>query len=261
MKKIIEIKNLNFSYKNNSVFENFNLNIFDQNTSIIGTSAAGKTTLAKILAGLHFSKDIKINNLELNKDNLTEIRKNVVVVLNDFSFVAETVYEELAFGMENLCLTKNQIKLRINKVNKLFNLKNIIEKSPNDLTKDEKTLIKILSFVLMKPKLIIIDDLINNLNNITKYKLIDYINEMKVNIVNITSNLEEVLFTDYIIVLNKGKIILEGKTNLVLNEEKILKRLGFSLPFIVDLSRQLISYELIQEVYYDVDKLVGELWK
>lgn len=261
MKKIIEIKNLNFSYKNNSVFENFNLNIFDQNTSIIGTSAAGKTTLAKIIAGLYFSKDIKINNLELNKENLTEIRKNVVVVLNDFSFVAETVYEEFAFGMENLCLTKNQIKLRINKVNKLFNLENIIEKSPNDLTKDEKTLIKILSFVLMKPKLIIIDDLINNLNNALKYKLIDYINEMKVNIVNITSNLEEVLFTDYIIVLNKGKIVLEGKTNLVLNEEKILKRLGFSLPFIVDLSRQLISYELIQEVYYDVDKLVGEVWK
>lgn len=261
MKKIIEIKNLSFSYKKSKVFSDFCLDIFDQNTSIIGTSASGKTTLAKIIAGKYCSDNVKINNLSLTKNNLIEIRKKVVVVLNDFSFIAETVYEELVFGMENLNLTKNQIKLRINKVVKKFNLESIIASSPETLTKTEKTLVKILSFALMKPKLIVIDDLICNLELKEKKLLFKYLKEMKITIVNITSDLEEILFTDYIIVLNDGKVALEGKKDLVVNEEKILKRLGFSLPFIVDLSKQLIAYELINKIYYDFDELVGDLWK
>ena len=261
MKKIIEIKKLNVSLNKNKVFSNFDLCISKGMTSIIGTSASGKTTLAKVLAGLIQSDNVIISDLQQNKENLVKIRKKMAVILNEFDFIAETVLDELTFGMENLCLSKNQMDKKIKIITDIFDIKEIIEMDPNELTLEQKTITKISSFLLMEPKIIVLDDVLQNISQSRKIKLLKYLEENEMSLVNITSNMEEILLTEDLIVIDKGKIVLEGKTTLVLNEEKILKRLGFNLPFITDLSKQLISYELIKKVYYDQNELVGELWK
>ena len=107
---------------------------------------------------------------------------------------------------------------------------------------------------------IVIDGLLEFLNNSLKMKLIEYLKKHNVLYVNITTNMEETLFSDYLVVLNDSKIAIEGNTLSVLREEKILKKLGFNLPFMVDLSIQLGYYNLVDNIYLDKEKLVSNLW-
>ena len=92
-------------------------------------------------------------------------------------------------------------------------------------------------------------------------KIFKYCKKNKITIVNITSNLETSLDTKYLYCLYKGKVILEGNIPEVFKEEKIFKRLGYNLPFIVDMSIQLGYYELTDKIYLDKDGLVRDVWK
>lgn len=261
METVLKINNLKFSYSKKQVFENFNLELKEQNVSILGTPSSGKTTLAKILSGIYKINGINIYNLDFKRSNLTEIKKLFLVVLNDLEFVAETVEDELAFGLENLCIDVPTIRKKINEIISYFELEKIQKMDPYTLSIEDKALIKILSFVIMSPKMVVIDDLISYLSIENKTKLFTYLKKIKIKIINITSNIEEIINTDYVYVLNNGKIVSEGKSKKILNEEKTLKRLGFGLPFLIDLSKQLIAYDLIDKVYYDREKLVNEIWK
>lgn len=96
-------------------------------------------------------------------------------------------------------------------------------------------------------------------NNIDK--LIEYLKESKKDFIIITNNIEEVMYTDYLIVIDESEsILIEGKTKLVLEESKLLKRLGFDLPFYFEMSNLLMDYGLIDNIYDNKDDLVGALW-
>ena len=94
---------------------------------------------------------------------------------------------------------------------------------------------------------------IEELYNLLKSKNIKYI--------NVTNNIEEVLFTSNVIIYDQEKEIISGSTIEVLKQEKLLKRIGIALPFMVELSLYLQDYNLIKEIYLDYDKLEGALWK
>ena len=94
---------------------------------------------------------------------------------------------------------------------------------------------------------------IEELYNLLKSKNIKY--------VNVTNNVDEVLFTSNVIIYDKEKEIISGNTLEVLKQEKLLKRIGIALPFMVELSLYLQDYNLIKEIYLDYDKLEGALWK
>ena len=96
-------------------------------------------------------------------------------------------------------------------------------------------------------------------NNIDK--LIEYLKESKKDFIIITNNIEEVMYTDYLIVIDESEsILIEGKTKLVLEESKLLKRLGFDLPFYFEMSNLLMDYGLIDNIYDNKDDLVGAIW-
>lgn len=99
-----------------------------------------------------------------------------------------------------------------------------------------------------------------NLRNNEKKVIIELLKKQNINFVNITSNIEDSLLSDYIVVFDKNKKVLEGNTEVVLRNEKVLKKLGYGLPFVVDLSIQLTYYDILGKVYYDMDKLTEDLW-
>ena len=104
----------------------------------------------------------------------------------------------------------------------------------------------------------------NVLNNLTKYeldKIFKYLKDNNIKYVNLTNNLELTLYSDYLIVCDKDNILAEGNTIEILKNDKLLKRLGFELPFIIDLSLLLQDYGLINHIYYDKESLVNDLWK
>ncbi|MEG1892579.1 MAG: hypothetical protein RR189_01635 [Bacilli bacterium] len=112
-----------------------------------------------------------------------------------------------------------------------------------------------------KNKTIVFNDVLRRFSSDEKESIIELLAVRKINFINITSDMEELLLSDYVIVFNNDELVLEGKVKDVLKEEKILKRIGFSLPFIVDLSTQLKLYGVISEVSYNERELVSELWK
>lgn len=99
-----------------------------------------------------------------------------------------------------------------------------------------------------------------NLRNNEKKVIIELLKKQNINFVNITSNIEDSLLSDYIVVFDENKKVLEGNTEVVLRNEKVLKKLGYGLPFVVDLSIQLTYYDILDKVYYNMDKLTEDLW-
>ena len=109
-------------------------------------------------------------------------------------------------------------------------------------------------------KTICFNDCLRKYREEGKKKIFELLKIRGVNFINITSNIEEVLESDYLIVFYNHDIAIEGNTLEVLKEEKILKRLGFALPFTYDLSLQLKLYNVLTDTETDLEKLVMTLW-
>ena len=109
-------------------------------------------------------------------------------------------------------------------------------------------------------KRIVFNEIWYYLSKEEKSELLEILKRRNVSFVNITSNVEDVIYSDYVIVYDDDKKILEGNKKMVLRNEKLLKRLGYGIPFVVDLSIQLNYYDIFDTVYYDMDKLTEALW-
>lgn len=127
--------------------------------------------------------------------------------------------------------------------------------------------IDVLSFEKLKntlemfpSKIVVFNESLSVLSNKEKKEIFDLLDKQNINYVNVTSNIEDSLFGDYVIVYDEDMKVLEGNRDVVLKNEKILKKLGFGVPFVVDLSIQLMYYDILDRVYYDVDNLLEALW-
>lgn len=109
-------------------------------------------------------------------------------------------------------------------------------------------------------KQIVLNEAFYGLKMEEKLSLIKLMDMRNISFINITSKVEDAVFSDYIFVYDSEDLVLEGNMESVLKEEKILKRIGFGLPFAVDLSIQLGFYDVLDKVYYNVQDLVEALW-
>lgn len=109
-------------------------------------------------------------------------------------------------------------------------------------------------------KQVIFNETLYGLKLDEKMEIFKLLKKQNISYINVTSNVEDALYSDYVIVYDQNKKVLEGNKNEVLKEEKTLKRLGYGLPFVVDLSIQLNYYDIFNKVYYDLDELVRALW-
>ena len=101
---------------------------------------------------------------------------------------------------------------------------------------------------------------LNNFNEDIVKEVYDKLRKEDIKFINVTNNEEEILFTKYLIIKDKEKTLIEGLTMDVLKEEKVFKRLGLKLPFLVELSYYLKDYNLIDKVYLDYQSLEDALW-
>ena len=252
----IKFCNLHFSYEDKEIFNNINYTLEEgKSLSIIGTSSSGKTTLLKLLAGkLEYKGKLLIDN------KLIDDKNKVSVIFKDTEFLNDTVIDELKSEIIGV-LNSEEIAKRLEEVNTFFNVINLYEKQINELTKEEKVLIKILSIAIGKPKFLALDDLFIDLSIRNKILLLNYFNCNNITLINVTSDLEDVIYTDCLLCLYDSIIAIEGPTLEVLSNEKILKRLGFQLPFYYDISLQLQLYDLISKICLNKEEMVKELWK
>ena len=269
MKSIIEIKNLNYTIGNSTIFNNFSMTIEDNSfICIAGNNTSGKTTLIKLLGGLIPNNDsIVIGYAYLDHNRRYDHSKDLGVVFGDKlnSFLFPDVYKEMAYPLENLNIPPIEIEKRIIEISKFFGINKLLDKKTSDLTNSEKQELLIAISLLHKPKILLLDNPFTMMNKKTKdrfiNKLIEYKNKNNITIILTTINLEDSLNCDYLYIINKGNIVLEGKPLTVLKEDTIIKKLGLSLPFMVDLSLKLEFYQVLDDIELDMEKMVDKLWK
>lgn len=204
----------------------------------------------------------------VNSFNIESFFKNkdMTFVVNKYLniFNGETVEDEIAFGLENKGIKKELMKKIVKDYSRKFNLTELLIRDPFSLGTSDKAKLKICSALICRSKIFVLNDILSLLDK-NDYEIVIKLLKEYVSIggiiLNFTTNIEETLLGDRIIIVNDNKVVVDGETFSVLNEEKILKRLGLGLPFYIELSKYLIDYNLIKKYYTDSESLVNALWK
>lgn len=227
---LIEINNLIFKYTKRNVIDDLSLTINESEyITLLGQNGSGKSTLAKLLVGLLEPKsgNIKINDLELNEKNIDVIREKVGIIFQnpDNQFYGITVRDDIAFGLENRCVPKEEMDKLVYKYARLVHMEEYLDRNPEDLSGGQKQRVAIAGVLAFNPDIIIFDEATSMLDPAGTKEVIDTINSLygKKTIISITHNLNEAVKSDRVIVLKRGKIVLDGKPEDVFKEKDTLK--------------------------------------
>jgi len=267
MSNFISIKNLDYIKNKTKILNNINMDI-DKNSfiGVIGSNSSGKTTLLKVISGI-----IPTNNKVVIDYNYLNTRKNKDDLLKIGcyfgyynSFLFEDVYLELAFVLENMNIEIEEIDKKILEISDFFGISKLLDKKCNDLKQEEKQIIGIVIALIHNPKLLVLDNPFSMMRDSVKKdilnKLLKWKNKHDLTIVLSSNNLEDIVLTDYTYVLDKGKIVMEGKTMSVFKEDIYLKKIGLELPFSIDLSIMLNFYEIYNDLTIDYNEVIDKLW-
>ncbi|MBE6157562.1 MAG: ATP-binding cassette domain-containing protein [Firmicutes bacterium] len=230
--------------------------------AISGSNNSGKTTLIKVLSKkLPTKKSVLINNKYIEEYNIIELKKIIGTVI----YSDNNIYREKTVEEELLYLLQDKNNKRYNEIVKLFKLNKYKEVNPNDLDEFTNIKLRIAKEIILKPKILLLDDICLKMTKKEKEEILDIIEylkkEEKMTIIMSTQNLEDTLNCDYIYILSKGNVELEGTPMEVLEKDNILNRLGLEVPFMIDLSVKLRDYDLIKDIELDMDRMVDILWK
>lgn len=264
MKNIISINDLSFFYNGKCIFDKFNLDIQENSwVTLIGNSGSGKSTLIRLILGLEkYSGNINI----MNNTSIKEIRKNIGVVFSDTNsqFILDTVIDELKFPLYNLGYEDDFVLNRVNEISTIFGIKKLLSKSYKELSGGEKQLITLAVSLVTNPKILILDEALDMLDDKQKQKVLKILNkEYKtgLTIINITQNVDDMLLGSKVLIIDKGQIKAYDDTINIFNNLDVLKELKIDLPFIVDLSIKLKYYGLVNKIYLDMQELIDAIWK
>lgn len=268
---MIEVQDLVYQYEKNSpdyIFNKLSLKLEKGSfTTLVGPIGSGKSTLIKILLGLiKVDNYIKIEDLVLCPNNMKQIRMKIGVVFENSEevFVAETVMDEIAFALENQNKSKKEIWSKVDEIADYVGIKSLLECDPHTLSEGEKILVSLASALVMDPRILILDEALSMLDEISKRKVFGILkecNEKGVTILNITHDLNESLYGKDIVLLQSGKVLLQGRKEEILKQESKLKRAGLELPFLADLSIRLMYYGVLDHMILDMDEMVNAIWK
>lgn len=261
----IRFEDVSFAYDEEYVLKDFNLKINSGELLVIlGHNGSGKSTIAKIMMGLLPINNgkIYINDEELTEENCDKIRLNMGIIFQnpDNQFVGVTVRDDVAFGLENRCLSREEMTKRIDKYIKLVSMENYLNANPEDLSGGQKQRVAIAGALAMETDLLIFDESTSMLDPKGTKEVNEMIkkikDEHKKTIVVITHDLDEAKYADRIIVLNNGKVVLEGTPEKVFKETKILEASGLKTIDSVELLNDLKNKK------YNEKKAIEEaLWE
>lgn len=236
--------------------------------SVVGGNGAGKSTLVKTLAGVSsYDGYININGYRLDDDNINLIRRNVSVVFSemDDDIIEDTVYDNLVMELIHLGKSKKYIRKKIDDICSAFGIKDILYRDMRLISNSERQKVMIAASVIETPDILILDDYMHQLTIKDKELVLSYLNKLKkdkgLTIVMVTHDMEDVMYTDRVLVLDRGKLVMDGTVSKVFKRKEELIKYGVNVPFIIDFSLGLIDNGVLKHVYLDKRKLVDAVWK
>ncbi|MBL7197393.1 MAG: ABC transporter ATP-binding protein [Candidatus Omnitrophica bacterium] len=235
-KKVIEIKNLNYSYPDGAeALRDIDLDVFEgESVGIIGPNGAGKSTLLLHLNGiLRGDNHVRIFELEVNDKNLAQIRSKVGLVFQDpdNQLFMPTVFDDVSFGPINMSLPKKEVEASVNEALKEVDMLGSIRRPSHHLSFGEKRRVSIATVLSMKSQILALDEPSSNLDPKHRRNLINFLKELKLTKIIATHDLDLVLETcSKIVLLNKGKLIVAGKSLDILRDKTLLEKYDLEVP-------------------------------
>jgi energy-coupling factor transport system ATP-binding protein len=251
---MIRLEKVSYSYPDGTpALENINLVIKKgEFIGVIGKNGSGKSTLALQLSGLLKPRTgrVMIRGMDTHDPSkLPGIRKLVGVVFQnpETQFVGRTVEEDLAFGPENLCLPPAEIRKCVDMALAETGLEKYRHRSPKTLSGGQGQCVALAGILAIRPECLIFDEVTSMLDpesGIAVLETIKKLHRKGKTIVYITHNLEELHDADRILVMEKGKIKLEGEPESVFSDVS-LQTLGLALPSLIELAENLKTHGVV----------------
>ena len=263
--RIIETQGLSFTYFDNDdglkrdeipALKSVDLTFcHGEYVAVLGHNGSGKSTLAKLMnliliptAGkiIVCGKDVSDENLP--EDDVFDVRKRIGMVFQnpDNQIVATVVEEDVAFGVENLGLPREEIKNRVQDSLELVGMSDYSRHAPHKLSGGQKQRVAIAGIIAMKPEVIIFDESTAMLDPIGRKAVLEIMEmlnrEENITVINITHYMEEAARADRVIVINDGSVIMDGTPKEVFSKVDLLHSIGLESPQGVELVNALNEY-------------------
>lgn len=269
MANAVDINNLSFEYEEGAkTIDQISFSVPKGSyTVVLGHNGSGKSTIAKLIIGLLEPKtgDITVDGIHLDEEHLYDVREKVGIVFQnpDNQFIGSTVRDDIAFGLENLCVPTEDMEDIIQTYAKKVNMTEFLDHEPTKLSGGQKQRVAIAGILAMHPSIIILDEATSMLDPRGKIEINNLVHELNqtqnMTILSITHDIEEAALSDHVILLDNGHIIEEGTPEVVLTQKKELERIGLDVPFAYKISKKLHDSGYPIKPIINKEKLVKEL--
>ena len=273
MKSVIDVKNLSFRYKESQEYYDVKDITFHVKRgewlSIVGHNGSGKSTTVRLIDGLleAESGEIAIDGQRLTEENVWSIRRQIGMVFQnpDNQFVGATVEDDVAFGLENQGLSRQEMKKRVEEALALVGMLDFKKREPARLSGGQKQRVAIAGVVALRPAILILDEATSMLDPEGRRELIETVKGIRkdydMTVISITHDLEEVAMSDRVLIMKKGEIESTSSPRELFSRND-LDQIGLDDPFSNQLKHSLSQngYDL-PENYLTESELEDKLWE
>ena len=273
MKSIIDVKNLSFRYKESQEYYDVKDITFHVKRgewlSIVGHNGSGKSTTIRLIDGLleAESGEIVIDGQRLTEENVWNIRRQIGMVFQnpDNQFVGATVEDDVAFGLENQGLSRQEMQKRVEEALDLVGMLDFKKREPARLSGGQKQRVAIAGVVALRPAILILDEATSMLDPEGRRELIETVKGIRkdydMTVISITHDLEEVAMSDRVLIMKKGSIESTSSPRELFSRND-LDQIGLDDPFANQLKHSLSQngYDL-PENYLTESELEDKLWE
>ncbi|MDR9866271.1 energy-coupling factor ABC transporter ATP-binding protein [Lactococcus cremoris] len=269
MNKILEVENLVFKYEKESDVNQLNGVSFSitkgEWVSIIGQNGSGKSTTARLIDGLfeEFEGIVKIDGERLTAENVWNLRRKIGMVFQntDNQFVGATVEDDVAFGMENQGIPREEMIKRVDEALLAVNMLDFKTREPARLSGGQKQRVAVAGIIALRPEIIILDESTSMLDPTGRSEIMRVIHEIKdkyhLTVLSITHDLDEAASSDRILVMRAGEIIKEAAPSELFATSEDMVEIGLDVPFSSNLMKDLRTNGFdLPEKYLSEDELV-----
>lgn len=261
---IINFQNVTYKYPitDSPALRNINLQVNEgEFVAVIGPNGAGKSTLCYAIAGFipYFFKGeltgvVEVAGNDSGKSNLQEWVLNVGLAFqnpfNQISGAKYTVFEEIAFGLENTGVPRDEMKQRVEDAMKLTGISDLADRSPYSLSGGQQQRVALTSILVMQPKVLVLDEPTSQMDPIGTREVFGVIRTMAergMTVILVEHKVEWIAnFADRVVALHEGQILLDGTPNEVLTSD-ILTNKGFGISRYTSVARKAKTMGLWQK--------------
>ncbi|MBP3583468.1 MAG: energy-coupling factor transporter ATPase [Clostridia bacterium] len=211
--------------------------------AVLGHNGSGKSTLAKLLnlilvptVGKIYIDGVDVTAEDFDEDGVFDVRRKVGMVFQnpDNQLVATVVEEDVAFGPENLGLPREEIRRRVNSSLSMVGMQDYMHHAPHKLSGGQKQRVAIAGIIAMRPEVIIFDESTAMLDPMGRAEVISIMERLNreegITVINITHYMEEAARADRVVVINDGRLTLDGTPREVFSEVELLHKIGLEAP-------------------------------